>query len=67
MNSLFSCSNVKNNVGDIFEFYDCTLKRDIGDHKKGAYFSCIEFHVIQLELVFYDIDDSILMRKTFSL
>ena len=68
MDQLFSHSSiVQNNTGGIFEFYGCTLKKDIGDYKKGTYFSCIEFHIAHLELIFYHIDDSILMRKQLSI
>lgn len=68
MNSIFSHNSiVQNATGGITEFYGCTLKRDIGEYKKGDYFSCIELHVGQLELMFYDETDKVLMVKRFIL
>lgn len=48
-------------------FYNCTLKRDVGDFRAGHFFGTIEFMCVEMELYFYDEDCNMVMSRGFEL
>lgn len=50
-------------------FYNCILKKDIGDFRAGHFFAVIEFICASglLELCFYDENNNMIMVRGFDL